>query len=95
LGNYDRSIADFTAGIKTDRHIASAYNFRGNAYHKKGDFGNADADYNEAVRIDPKYVTAYENLAVLHQGIIDRHLELVKEYKRKAADCGEQIADKR
>jgi tetratricopeptide (TPR) repeat protein len=80
--------------LKIERRNAALYNLRGTTYYQKKDYDRAEADYNEAVRIDPKYVIAYINLAILHQGIIDRHLELVKEYKQKVTEYGEEIADR-
>jgi hypothetical protein len=43
-----------------------------------------EADYNEAVRIDPGYTIAYQNLAVLHREIGERHLGFARDYQRKA-----------
>ena len=40
----------------------SAYFNRGNAWGEKNEYGKAIADYNEAIRLDPKYVVAYNSL---------------------------------
>ena len=40
---------------------ANAYNNRGVAYGAKGDRDRAIADYNEAIRLDPKFAMAYNN----------------------------------
>jgi tetratricopeptide (TPR) repeat protein len=81
--------------LKTEQNNAALYNLHGNAYQQKRDYDLAAADYNEAVRIDPKYAIAYQNLACLHREIDERHLGLAKDYQRKAVGGGEQIADKR
>src|SRR5277367_1527585 len=40
---------------------AEAYKSRGYAYHAKGDFDRAIADYTKAIGIDPKDADAYKN----------------------------------
>jgi uncharacterized protein YecT (DUF1311 family) len=44
-----------------------AYNNRGAAWRRKGDLDRAIADYEQALRIDPRMDTAAENLAALRQ----------------------------
>jgi membrane associated rhomboid family serine protease/Tfp pilus assembly protein PilF len=61
--DWDTQIGSCTALIQssqeTARNRAFAYNTRGNAYYRKGDFDTALADYNAAIQLDPKYTFAY------------------------------------
>ena len=50
------------------RKAAKAYNNRGVAYYKKGDYDRAIADYNEALRLDPKDASAYNNRGSAYAG---------------------------
>jgi tetratricopeptide (TPR) repeat protein len=63
--DWDQQIRSCTALIQSDRESvhnrAIAYNFRGNSYYAKGDNDRAITDYNEAVRLDPMYESAYVN----------------------------------
>jgi tetratricopeptide (TPR) repeat protein len=43
----------------TDPTYPSAYNNRGNAWYRRGDFDRAIADYDEAIQLDPKDAQAY------------------------------------
>jgi tetratricopeptide (TPR) repeat protein len=61
----DQTIAGCTAVIKSGRdsqhRLAVDYYNRGLAYRNKGDYDRAIADYNQAIRLDPKYAAAYNN----------------------------------
>ena len=61
----ERVIRGCTAVIQssrqTTRNCSTAYNNRGAGYHEQGDNDRAIADYNEAIRLDPKDALAYDN----------------------------------
>ncbi len=72
-GDYARAISDFNkvlnvgggwklASISEDYKIEN-YLARGNAFYKKGSHDLATADYNCALKINPKYASGYNNLA--------------------------------
>jgi tetratricopeptide (TPR) repeat protein len=58
----------------------------GSAFVSKGDYNQAIANYDEAIRLDPKNVIAYVNLASLweHKGDSKRALEV----RKKAIEAG-------
>ncbi len=61
----DVAIAACTRSIASGRYkgrdLAIIYTNRGNEWRAKGDFDGAIADYDQAIRLDPKYVNAYIN----------------------------------
>ncbi|MDR2159927.1 MAG: tetratricopeptide repeat protein [Treponema sp.] len=65
-GDYDLGIAKYTEAIGI-APFSSAYNSRGAVYTtlKKKDYGRAEADFTEAVRLDPENYEAYANLGMI------------------------------
>lgn len=75
----DLAISGCTAVIDSGRGnrknlLAGVFTLRGNAYNDKGDYDRAFADYNEAIRLDPKDVYAFtgRGIAYDHKGDPDR-----------------------
>ena len=60
--------------------LAAAYVNRGNAYHSRGEYDQAIADYGNAIQINPRYAEAYNNRGASHE---------------KKQDKGKAIADYR
>ncbi|MGB6446659.1 MAG: tetratricopeptide repeat protein [Xanthobacteraceae bacterium] len=56
-------MADYDRAIALDPGFALAYNNRGAAYGKKGDLDCAIADYQQALRVNPQFDQAAQNLA--------------------------------
>jgi tetratricopeptide (TPR) repeat protein len=61
----DLSVSGCTAviqsGGKTHENLAAAFNNRGLAYVKKGEYDRAIQDYDEAIRLDPNFAKAFNN----------------------------------
>lgn len=80
-GQGDAKLAACSAVIASGRwrgrDLAWAYNNRGNAYRDKGAPDRAIADYNEAIRLDPRDALAYNNRGNAYgdKGDRDRALE--------------------
>jgi lipoprotein NlpI len=78
----DLAISGCTAFIHSGRenrkNLAAAFNNRGIAYDDKKDFDRALADYNEAIRLNPKDAHAFNNRGVAYDN--------KKEYDRAIAD---------
>ncbi len=54
------------AGNETARIVAVAYNNRGNAYVRRGDFERAIQDYDQALKVDTNYAKAFNNRGVAY-----------------------------
>jgi tetratricopeptide (TPR) repeat protein len=58
---YREAIEELSEALRQQPDLALAYNARGYAYSLLRDFPHAIADYDAAIRINPKYVNAYQN----------------------------------
>ncbi|MDR0374281.1 MAG: tetratricopeptide repeat protein, partial [Treponema sp.] len=83
VGDWDRTIAEYTAALREDPNNARAYYSRGNASGNKGDYDRAIADFNQAIRLDPNYAYAYNNCGFAYRNRND--------YDRAIADYTQAI----
>jgi tetratricopeptide (TPR) repeat protein len=72
-------------GIKENarKHLAVAYTCRGTAYYDLKRYDEAIAEYNEAIKLDPKLVVAYNNRGASYYNL--------ERYKKAIADCNKAI----
>jgi len=63
--NYEQAIQEKAA--RPNLMDADAYNTRGNRYMEQRQLKRAIADFDEAVRLDPKYTVAYGNRAIAYK----------------------------
>jgi len=59
--DYDRAITHYSKLIERDPASSGAFKSRGAAYFAKGDYEHATADFNEAIRLDPKLAAELTN----------------------------------
>jgi tetratricopeptide (TPR) repeat protein len=78
-GGYDRAIAEFSAALRADPNLASAYAQRAEVYRLRGQDAPALADCNAALRLDPGDVRTLFNRAQIYC-VASRYAEAV-------ADC--------
>jgi tetratricopeptide (TPR) repeat protein len=64
MGDYDRAIADLDIAVKADPQGVN-FDLRGRAYHAKGDFRAALADYEKGAQVTPGYTFTFVDLAWL------------------------------
>lgn len=72
LGQHDNAIADFTTAIplcKDTQAIAQVYTLRADTRKAAGDGLGAINDYEEAMRVDPTYWRAYDQLATQYKAM--------------------------
>ena len=65
------NIASLTQVIANNPNDAKAYNVRGSAYGRAGDFQKALKDFNTAIQLDPNFYQAYANRALIYRGMGD------------------------
>ena len=57
---------DFNKAISLKKDYADAYNNRGTAYAKFGQYQNAFEDFNKAISLKKDYADAYDNRAIIY-----------------------------
>jgi tetratricopeptide (TPR) repeat protein len=67
------AIAACTRILALNPKSAEAYNNRGNAYDRKGDYDEAISDLNQAIQLDPKNTVVYNNRGYAYNGKGDYH----------------------
>lgn len=72
------------SGAESTENLAVAYQNRGNGYNRQRNYQRAMADYNEAIRLNPRFANAYYNRGVSWGG--------QREYQRAIADYSQAIA---
>ena len=65
LGHYDDAIATYQKLALQSGYVAFAWNGMGNVFRDKKDVPQAEAAYREAIKQDPTFAVAYNNLAIL------------------------------
>jgi tetratricopeptide (TPR) repeat protein len=87
-GSGDAAIADCTRAIQSGRFtghaLALKFSNRGVEWRLKGDYERAIADYDEAIRLDPKYADARYNRCIAYNR--------TQKYDLALPDCNEAIA---
>lgn len=63
--NFAAAVADFSEAVRRQPGQAPALDHRGAAHHRLGQFEQADADYRESLRLDPKFPNSHNKLAWL------------------------------
>ena len=59
MGNQERAINDCNEAIRLDPKYSKAYNNRGLAYQRRGEYDKSIADYSESIRLDAKDAIAF------------------------------------
>ena len=68
---HENAIKHYTESIKYKPDFTAAYNNRGNAYHRIGDYNRAIEDYDKAIEIQPDDAQVYSNRGLTYFRIGD------------------------
>jgi len=80
LGEYELAILDYTEAINL-RPYWYYFSGRGSAYHEKGDFYQAQADFNRAIEINPQRPYPYSDRADTYISIGETSLAIADLHK--------------
>jgi len=85
-GQLDKAIADYNKAIELDRGYHWAYFYRGQAYEDAGKLGDAQPDFEKALKLYPQHserITRYENSGVRVVNRTDEALKVYVQYEYK------------
>jgi tetratricopeptide (TPR) repeat protein len=86
-GSGDAAIADCTRAIQSGRFtghaLALKFSNRGVEWRLKGDYARAISDYDDAIRLDPKYADAWYNRCIAYNR--------TQKYDLALPDCNQAI----
>jgi tetratricopeptide (TPR) repeat protein len=88
-GKFDQAIDNFTQALKAKPNDPQLYTYRGRAKWAKGANTQALADYDQALKIDPKFGWAYNNRALVYYNMEDFQKAL--EELRQAQAAGYKV----
>lgn len=71
-GDYAAAAEGYTAFLERGHLLPEVYHNLGNAYFKQGKLGLAIASFRHALRLNPSYTTAKENLAYVRGFAVDK-----------------------
>jgi len=89
MKRYAEAVPTLLKGIELGYHDAMVYNFLGNALAAQGSTRDALSAYEQAIRQDPTYPTAYVNLALLYGNL--GQPEKAREYFQKACRLNAEL----
>ncbi|HTY23997.1 MAG TPA: tetratricopeptide repeat protein [Desulfomonilaceae bacterium] len=72
----DQAISDYTKVVRLHPQMEAAYNNRGTAYYRQGEYSKAVKDFSRAIELNPSYALAYYNRgnAYHDKGDLDRSM---------------------
>ena len=81
IGYFSSAIDSIPTDITVTANPAEANYFRGNAYHYKGDYDRAIADWDRAIQLKPDYADAYNNRGLTYDSKGD-HDRAIADYDK-------------
>ena len=88
----DQAIKDFNQAIQRNPNLDKAYNDRGLAYIRKGDFNQAIEDFNHAIQRNPNFDKAYNHRGAAYTRKGDFN-QAIEDYDKAIEDYDKAIKD--